>query len=129
MAVLVCLSVLTGCKQTSFMDRVNADFQQKKEMLPEGDLFRIFREPLSNEEKDALTFLYAYMPVGDITDYSGEFYLENVRASLAARQETEWGKIIPDDIFMHFVAPCARRHGRRARAGVVRILLLHLFPR
>lgn len=105
MAVLVCLSVLTGCKQTSFMDRVNADFQQKKEMLPEGDLFRIFREPLSNEEKDALTFLYAYMPVGDITDYSGEFYLENVRASLAARQETEWGKIIPDDIFMHFVLP------------------------
>lgn len=36
MAVLVCLSVLTGCKQTSFMDRVNADFQQKKEMLLTG---------------------------------------------------------------------------------------------
>ena len=57
------------------------------------------------EEKEALTFLYAYMPIGDITDYSGDFYLENIRSSFQARSEMPWGKVIPEDIFRHYVLP------------------------
>ena len=30
-----------------------------------------------------LMFLYAYMPIGDVTDYPGDYYLENVRLSEA----------------------------------------------
>lgn len=99
------LSVCSITAQNLSMDRVNADFQKKKEALPIGDLFSVFRQQLTQEECDLLTFLYAYMPVGDITDYSGDFYLENVRSSLSTRKETVWGNIIPDDIFAHFVLP------------------------
>ena len=38
-----------------------------------------------------MMFLYAYMTPGDISDYSGEFYLKNVRLALQNRKETSWG--------------------------------------
>ena len=90
----------------TYMDEVRSDLAQKREALPTGNLFSIFDDKsLTEQESDALAFLYAYMPVGDITDYSGDFYLENVRSSLATRGETVWGRTIPDDIFRHFVLP------------------------
>lgn len=49
--------------------------------------------------------MYAYMPIGDITDYSGDFYLKNIRSSFQARNEMPWGDSIPEDIFRHFVLP------------------------
>lgn len=49
--------------------------------------------------------MYAYMPIGDITDYSGDFYLKNIRSSFQARNEMPWGDSIPEDIFHHFVLP------------------------
>ena len=49
--------------------------------------------------------MYAYMPIGDITDYSGDFYLKNIRSSFQARNEMPWGDSIPEDIFCHFVLP------------------------
>ena len=50
-------------------------------------------------------FLYAYMPIGDITDYSGDYYLMNVRYALKTRQEMPWGNRIPEREFRHFVLP------------------------
>lgn len=50
-------------------------------------------------------FLYAYMPIGDVTDYSGDYYLENVRLSGQTRTEMPWGDLIPDELFRHFVLP------------------------
>ena len=103
--LLFCCSLVQVVADTPFMTRVNADFQRKKEALPNGSLFEIFNQHLTPEEKDALTFFYAYMPIGDITDYPGAFYLENIRSSLRTRNETAWGHIIPEDIFRHFVLP------------------------
>ena len=60
---------------------------------------------MTSDEKEALTFLYAYMPIGDITDYNGQFYLDNIRSSFLARVEMPWGDSIPEDIFRHFVLP------------------------
>lgn len=60
---------------------------------------------MTPEEREALTFMYAYMPIGDITDYSGDFYLKNIRSSFQARNEMPWGDSIPEDIFRHFVLP------------------------
>ena len=42
---------------------------------------------LSTKESEALQFLYAYMPLADMTDYPTDFYVENVRATLATRDE------------------------------------------
>lgn len=82
-------------------------------------MFSVFRQQLTQEERDALTFFYAYMSVGDITDYSGDFYLENVRSSLSTRKETTWGKTIPDDIFSHFVLPVRINNENLDRARMI----------
>ena len=60
---------------------------------------------VNDQEKAALDFLYAYMPLADVTDYSVEFHLENVRATFAAREQMPWGKKVPDLLFKHFVLP------------------------
>ena len=89
----------------AFRAEVEKDFQAKKTLLPSGELFTVFDQPLTDDEREALTFLYAYMPIGDITDYDGQLYLDNIRSSLRARVEMPWGDSIPDDIFLHFVLP------------------------
>ena len=60
-------------------------------------------ENMTAEETEALQFLYAYMPLSDLADYDGQFFLKQVRLSLAARDEFPWGKTIPEEIFRHFV--------------------------
>lgn len=92
-------------KEADYRNKVEADFGQKKEILNRGNLFDIFNEDMSLEEREAMMFLYAYMTPGDISDYSGEFYLKNVRLALQNRKETSWGTGIPDMIFRHFVLP------------------------
>lgn len=62
-------------------------------------------QPLSDEEGLALKFLYAYMPLSDLADYSPEFMLANVRNSLQTRKETPWGTLVPEEAFLHFVLP------------------------
>jgi hypothetical protein len=67
-------------------------------------LFSVFDRPdLNPEEKEALEFLYAYMPLTDLSDYDGEFYLSQVRSAFEARDFFEWGARIPEEIFRHFV--------------------------
>lgn len=82
-----------------------AGLQSKKERLPQGDLFAIFDADLTPYEREALEFLYAYMPLADITDYPGEFHLMNVRASRKAAEEMPWGETVPEEVFRHFVLP------------------------
>lgn len=106
---LLCL--LAACGDSHFMtdaayrSRVEQDFQKKKTLMPQGDLFAVFDASLTAYEREALEFLYAYMPLADIADYPGEFHLMNVRASRRAADEMPWGKIIPEDVFRHFVLP------------------------
>lgn len=60
---------------------------------------------VNEQEAEALRFLYRYMPLADITDYTVEFHLENVRATLEAREQMQWGKKVPELLFNHFVLP------------------------
>lgn len=112
LTLLTVFLMIVGCsKQQHFISddayraTVEKDFQAKKEALPNGDFFAVFNSQMAPEEKEALTFLYAYMPIGDITDYSGDFYLKNIRSSMKAREEMPWGQVIPEEIFRHFVLP------------------------
>jgi transglutaminase-like putative cysteine protease len=89
----------------AFRAEVEKDFQAKQVALPDGDLFAVFNQEMTPQEKEALTFLYAYMPIGDITDYDGKLYLDNIRSSFKAKQEMPWGDSIPEEIFRHFVLP------------------------
>lgn len=93
-------------KESSYRKQVKNDFEEKKKLFRTDEFFQVFsRTDISKEEREALMFLYAYMPLGDITDYSGDFYLENYRQSIKAKEEMEWGKTIPHELFRHFVLP------------------------
>ena len=88
-----------------------ADMQiqlQKQQLLASGrsqQLFEVFKKPLSADEKQALEYLYAYMPLSDLADYDGDFFFQQTKATLTAKNEMPWGTQIPEDIFLHFVLP------------------------
>ncbi len=73
-----------------------------KSLLPTWDFLN---QPLIHDEMQAMEFLYAYMPLSDLADYSNGFFLKNVQMSLKARAEMPWGKTIPEQEFLHFVLP------------------------
>lgn len=106
------LALLSSCsgrhflEDSSYRKQVKEDFDAKKKLFKTDEFFQVFnRTDISKQEREALMFLYAYMPLGDITDYPGEFYLNNYRQSVKAKQEMEWGENIPDELFRHFVLP------------------------
>ncbi len=89
-----------------YRKKVYADFHLKQQQLPSGNLFSVMeRKDLTADERDALTFLYAYMTASDAIDYTGDFYLEQIRSTLSTRNTAAWNSNIPDMIFRHFVLP------------------------
>lgn len=111
LSVALVAILLVSCQQPRLFKDDNAwrevekDFLQKKEALPHGELFAAFDQSMTTKEREAMTFLYAYMPIGDVTDYSGAFYLQNIQSSFRARVEMPWGCSVPEEIFRHFVLP------------------------
>ena len=63
------------------------------------------KEKLTADEQEALKFLYAYMPLADVTDYPTSFFADNVRMAFKTREEMPWGKNVPELLFRHFVVP------------------------
>lgn len=57
------------------------------------------------EKKEALAFLYQYMPLPDSVDYSRQYWERCVETTLKARHEMPWGKSVPDREWKHFVLP------------------------
>lgn len=57
------------------------------------------------EEREAMTYLYAYMSLPDLMDHSIAYHLDNVRVTLRAREEMPWGKEVPGALFRAFVLP------------------------
>lgn len=88
-----------------YREQVHRDFLERREMARgrEEALFSVMDASISTEEREALEFLYAYMPLSDLADYNGDFFLDQVKYSLLARDYFSWGKNIPEDIFRHFV--------------------------
>ena len=102
--------LLTSCGKHFISDRdyrkeVHQDFLKRQELAQGRSeaLFGVFKQSLSREEKEALEFLYAYMPLSDLADYDGDFFLQQVRTAFKARETFSWGKEVPEDIFRHFV--------------------------
>ena len=102
--------LLASCGKHFISDRdyrkeVHQDFLKRQELAQgrKDALFGVFKQSLTLEEKEALEFLYAYMPLSDLADYDGDFFLQQVRTALQARETFSWGKTVPEDIFRHFV--------------------------
>ncbi len=105
--------IATSCNDNHFITdkayrkKVEAQFESQKELAKNRSeqLFGVFEKDLSTREKEALKFLYAYSSLSDLADYNGDFFLQNVRSSFAARDTFSWGKTVPENLFRHFVLP------------------------
>lgn len=89
------------------LEIIEQHFAVKKELAAErrDSLFSVFSSVQNEEERIALKFLYAFMPLVDLADYNGELFLSHVRHSLRVRQTVSWGSKVPGDLFLHFVLP------------------------
>ena len=81
-------------------NEVHADFEAR---IAEFPMLDVQLDTLSHMEREAMEFLYAYMPLSDLADYEPSFYLNQVRYAFKARNEMPWGKDVPEDVFRHFV--------------------------
>ncbi len=79
---------------------VHADYESRMAEFPMLD---VRLDTLSAMEREAMEFLYAYMPLSDLADYEPAFFLRQVRYAFRAREEMPWGKEVPEDEFRHFV--------------------------
>ncbi len=108
--ILLSLVVLSSCEVHHLINDPDYRRQMEKDLQTrldgEGDLKQFYKADdlvITTEEKEALQFLYAYMPLADLTDYTTEYYLSNVQSSLATRDEMGWN--VPEREFRHFVLP------------------------
>lgn len=109
--VLMVIVLAASCNDNHFIgdnsyrQQVKKDFELRKDLSKERDtaLFSVFNQNITTEEREALEFLYAYMPYSDLADYNGDYFLNQVRYSFKARDFFSWGKSVPEDIFRHFV--------------------------
>lgn len=94
-------------KDSRQIDEINRMLPLQKTLAQgrSNQLFDVFNSPLTSDERQALEFLYAFMPLSDLADYGSDFYLKQVKSILKARAEMPWGSTIPEDVFLHFVLP------------------------
>jgi transglutaminase-like putative cysteine protease len=108
------LALLAGCqrnkdahfmKDKAYREAVHADYEARL-AANDSALARVVEIPgdeLTLAEREALEFLYAYMPLADVTDYPSSYYLDQVRATFRIRKEMGWK--VPEREFRHFVLP------------------------
>ncbi|MBQ3881208.1 MAG: transglutaminase domain-containing protein [Bacteroidales bacterium] len=107
---ILAVALLTSCEvhhfitDASFRHQVEEDFDSRlagndslKNFCPVDDLI------LTTNEKEALKFLYAYMPLADLTDYPLDYYLQCIQSSFETKEEMGWD--VPERLFRHFVLP------------------------
>ena len=104
-------------KDKAYREAVHADFEARM-AANDSALARVVEIPgqarndekgqagedeVTAAEREALEFLYAYMPLADVVDYPEDYFLDQVRASFRIRKEMTWK--VPEREFRHFVLP------------------------
>jgi transglutaminase-like putative cysteine protease len=104
----------SACKEAhlisnkTYRQRVESAFAERQQLASgrKEQLFSVFNRKLNTSQVEALEFLFAFMPLSDLADYKGEFFLDNANIALITRKESLWGDKIPEEIFLHYVLPC-----------------------
>lgn len=96
--------LVVGCSNPKLI--ANEQTQAKiKARLTERTWLPALPTRITPAQREAMEFLYAYMPVGDVADYPSELFVSGVDASIKAKEQMSWGKKVPEDLFLHFVLP------------------------
>ncbi len=105
--ILASVMLMVGCSHEPhfisdklYRAEVHSDYMNR---MAEYGIATIGIDTLPSMEREAMEFLYAYMPLSDIADYDQSFFLQQVRYAFKARNEMPWGQYIPEDVFRHFV--------------------------
>ena len=119
MKILTCLLtgltiIWSGCSEhhlitdKKYLENVEITFNKKQNLAFNRNeaLFNVFSKDLSTEQTEGLKYLYAYMPLNDLAEFDGDFFLANTDIALRTRKETPWGEKIPLELFLHYVLPC-----------------------
>ena len=106
---LLCAMVMAGCRSglvndKEFIRMMSADLQSRSEVLEAAGVC-LDEMDITSDERCALEFLYAYMPLGDIVNKTPEYYLEQYTLTKRAVQRMPWGDRIPEREMRHFVLP------------------------
>ena len=109
-AVLTAAIMVSACgnhfvSDNSIRSEIEKDFRCRMDGPGRLASFCDLSKAENAREKEALEFLYAYMPLADVTDYPVDFHLANVRATFKAIDEMPWGSGIPELLVRHFVLP------------------------
>ena len=107
--IMSAIVLMTGCTQHFssdglFRQEVSEDFASRSEILVSAGV-DIQAMDISQQEKEAMEFLYAYMPLGDIVNMEPSYYLDHYRMTRRALKEMPWGKNVPEREMRHFVLP------------------------
>lgn len=103
-ASLNMLAQMHFISDNAYREKVSKTFNERMQLIG-YQFFDTENLELTDYEKEALQFLYAYMATADITDYPTAFFAANVKASEEAIHEMSWGGQIPELLFRHFVLP------------------------
>lgn len=87
-----------------FLDKVNRAFESRSEVFAASGI-DIESMDIAVDEKEALTFLYAYMPLGDILNKDVDYYLDQYHLTKKAMAKMPWGASVPAREMRHFVLP------------------------
>ena len=107
---LLAFAAISSCEVNHFITdgdyrrQVSSDLEAR--FAEDGGLRQFYGADtllITTEEREALQFLYAYMPLADLTDYPTEYYLASVQQALRTRDEMGWN--VPERLFRHFVLP------------------------
>ena len=107
--ILSALMLMTGCNShfisdEAFRQGVAEDLSARSEIMAAAGV-DLEAMDITQLEKEALEFLYAYMPLGDIVNMEPTYYLDHYRLMRKALKEMPWGKSVPEREMRHFVLP------------------------
>jgi transglutaminase-like putative cysteine protease len=112
--LIICsLTAIIGCSENhlinnrQYLSLVDSAFAERQQLtrFRTNQLFSDVDKNQPTELSEAFRFMIAFSPLNDIVDYTGEFFLSNIKVALRARNEAKWGKTIPEEIFLHYVLP------------------------
>ena len=107
-AVIAAL-LFVGCtphfiNDQEYRSKVEQDFA-KRESIMQASGIELEAMNLQQDEFEAMMFLYAYMPLGDIVNKEPSYYLQHYHLTEKALKEMPWGKNVPEREVRHFVFP------------------------
>jgi len=68
---------------------------------------------VKENQREEVAFLIANMPDRDVKNLKKDFLVENIEFACKARQETRWGKTLPNELFLNYVLPYVNVNERR----------------